>query len=100
MFIVVLSLVVFVVSCKFLVIVLYVCFLFVFIVYSIVVLYIHFLFMCIVLFRALLKTSLLTDAVYPLNSLNHEIKSITDPSMFCLKRKLHLYRYIVKKENL
>ena len=30
-----------------------------------------FLFMSIVLFRALLKTSLSTDAVYPLNSFNH-----------------------------
>ena len=44
------SLVVFVVSCMFFVIVLYVCFLFV---YFIVVLYIYYLFMSIVLFRAL-----------------------------------------------
>ena len=66
------SLVVFVVSCMFFVIVLYVCFLFAFIMYFIVVLYICFLFISIVLFRALLKTSLLTDAVYPLNSLNSQ----------------------------
>ena len=55
----------------FFVIVSYFCFLFVFLVYFIVVLYIYFLFMSIVLFRVLLKTGLLTDAVYPLNSLNH-----------------------------
>ena len=70
-FIVVLLLVVFVVSCMFSVIVLYSCFLHcVYCVFYCCIVYI-FLFMSIVLSWALLKTSLLTDAVYPLNSLNH-----------------------------